>query len=385
MSQTYIPASLLKQTDKILFIAHLALGDFAYLQNCLRALSQAYPHLKIHVWVDELRRTDDASQWPHLKKYALYDWLRQCSYIVKIYDQTYSPELFRLSILQAQAETYPLVVSLGLLRRPVYARLARKLAPKGFVVGQTKPVHFMDIRTYCAYRKLDAVIPVYPKIEKGARHISDIYAGWFETLFGLNISMAERFPFVEIPSQWQISAHEQLAHWRIAPDQKIVFLNGFSKAKERSWSLTRIFGLARELQHREEWKNVSFVVNVVPEYLSEARQTLARENVDRVHLFSADENFFQLPAMLSLCCLVVSVETAVMHLANAVHVPVLALMRQTSLEWVPIDTDNSKIILVATPKGTVEEITTNQVIETLQSWLPVQRLLADSDDAPPSR
>ena len=53
--QPLVPAELLQDSDRILFIAHLALGDFAYLQSGLRAFSEAYPHLKIHVWVDETR------------------------------------------------------------------------------------------------------------------------------------------------------------------------------------------------------------------------------------------------------------------------------------------------------------------------------------------
>ncbi len=39
MPQTHIPPQLLQQSDKILIIAHLALGDFTYLQNSLRALA----------------------------------------------------------------------------------------------------------------------------------------------------------------------------------------------------------------------------------------------------------------------------------------------------------------------------------------------------------
>ena len=56
-----IPAELLQKSDKILFIAHLALGDFTYLQNGFRAFAAAYPHMQIHLWVDEVRRTSDAT------------------------------------------------------------------------------------------------------------------------------------------------------------------------------------------------------------------------------------------------------------------------------------------------------------------------------------
>ncbi len=98
MNDPLIPADLLKKSDKILFIAHLALGDYTYLQNCFQAFARAYPHLKLHLWVDEVRRTGDSSQWPHLKKNVLYDWLDACDFIDKVYKQNYSPDLFEASI-----------------------------------------------------------------------------------------------------------------------------------------------------------------------------------------------------------------------------------------------------------------------------------------------
>jgi ADP-heptose:LPS heptosyltransferase len=87
--------------------------------------------------------------------------------------------------------------------------------------------------------------------------------------------------------------------------------------------------------------------------------------IEHAHLFSAVDNFFQLPAILSLCDLIISVETAVMHLANAVHVPVVALMRLTSLEWVPIDQANSTIIHVSRPDAWVDSITVEDVMAVM--------------------
>src|SRR5437879_13736990 len=84
MPTQLVPPELLKKTDKILFIAHLALGDFTYLQNCFKAFSEAYPHIQIHIWVDEVRRTSHAAKWEHLRKYALYDWLAACSFVTRI-------------------------------------------------------------------------------------------------------------------------------------------------------------------------------------------------------------------------------------------------------------------------------------------------------------
>lgn len=366
-----VDPELMRTSSKILFIAHLALGDFTYLQSCFRAFRRAYPHLKIHLWVDERRRTHDASAWAHLKKYALYDWLAECPWFDKVYDETYSPALYEASLAAAQAEHYPIVVSLAELERHKYAVLARKISPNGFVVGQKKRVRPYDIVKYLIYRKLDASIPAIPSAECNGQHVSDIYAGWFTRMFGLPIAPADRFPVVRIGERWRRYAHEQFADWGFATATgapPIVFLNAYSKSPERSWPIERMADLIRAMRRDPAWADAGFVVNVVPEDLDRARAVFAAEALERAHLFSAVDNFFQLPAVLSLCSLIVSVETAVMHLANAVHVPVVALMRQKTPEWAPIDRENSTVITVARPDDWIDKIGVDEVMAALAPY-----------------
>jgi len=363
---------------KILFIAHLALGDFTYLQSCLRAFARSYPHIEIHLWVDERRRTARASEWPHLKNYALYDWLAECPFIHRVYQETYSPALFRQSLAQARAQAYPLVVSLAVLERHKYAVLARKISPDGFVVGQKKRVRPYDLPKHLCYRKLDAFIPAYNAATQPDQHISDIYAGWFGRLFGIEIAPSARYPVLDIGERWMRYAHAQFADWGFrnalraverAP-ARVVFVNAFSKSVERSWPLERVIGLVRTMRCDPAWADAGFVVNVVPEALERARKLFAGQGLAHTHLFSAEDNFFQLPAILSLCDLVISVETAVMHLANAVHVPVIALMRQKNPEWAPIDRDNSTVITVAGHDDWVDAIGVQDVMAVLNTRAP---------------
>ncbi len=383
MSTPLIPPDLLKKSDKILFIAHLALGDFTYLQSSLQAFCRAYPHVKLHLWVDERRRTSRTAEWAHLKKYALYDWLAECRYIDKVYNRTYSPALFEQSIDEAVRQDYPIVVSLGVLERHKYATLARRISPRGFVVGQKNRVRPYDLPKRLIYRKLDAHIAAYNSVSHPGQHISDIYADWFAQLFGIEIPAASRFPFVDIPEKWMRHAREQFSTWGFSgtgsdaqSHSKVVFLNSFSKSAERSWPLERTLEMIQAMRGQDAWRGAGFVVNVVPEELGRARSLFAGRALDRVHLFSAEENFFQLPAILSLCDLIISVETAVMHLANAVHVPVIALMRQTNPEWVPLDQANSTVITASGRKDWVETIPVARVMETLsqQSEVPAPRM-----------
>jgi ADP-heptose:LPS heptosyltransferase len=365
-STALVDRALLARSDKILFIVHLALGDFTYLQSCFAAFARAFPHLKIHLWVDERRRTNKAADWPHLKKYALYDWLAECPYFDKVYNETYSPALYEASIQEAQQQDYPIVVSLSVLDRHKYASLARKISPHGFVVGQKKRVRPYDLHKHLIYRKLDAFIPAYTAASHPDQHISEIYAGWFTQLFGIAIPPAARYPVLSIPAQWLDYARNQFAAWGFdGPAPKVVFVNAYSKSIERSWPLERVIELIRTMQRDDAWRDAGFIVNVVPEDLARARALFAGHDLAHTHLFSAEDNFFQLPAILSLCKLIVSVETAVMHLANAVHVPVIALMRQKNPEWTPIDKHNSTVITVARRDDWVDKIGVDDVMAAL--------------------
>jgi ADP-heptose:LPS heptosyltransferase len=366
-----VDPELLARADRILFVTHLAIGDFTYMQGCLRAFARAWPHLRIHLWVDERRRCSDPAAWAQLKNYALYDWLATCPFIDKVYDRTYSPAALSESIDEARDQAYPIVVTLTVLDCHRYARLARKISPGGFVVGLKKPAErwLHAPSRYAGYRKLDAAIPVYTAATRKDQHISDIYAGWFARCFGLAIPQPARYPVLAIPDARVREARAQFADWGFTDGAPVVFLNAWSKSPDRTWPLERIVDLIRAMQTRARWCDAGFVVNVVPEAMAEAERLFARHKgpiFDRVRLFSAQFHFFQLPAVMSLCSLVVSVETAVMHLANAVHVPVIALMRCNHPEWVPIDKDNSTVIMAPDPEDWVTRISVEEVLAALE-------------------
>lgn len=366
MPTQLVPADVLKNADKVLFIAHLALGDYTYLQNCFKAFSEAYPHIRIHLWVDEVRRTADSSKWEHLRKYSLYDWLAACPFFDKVYSSTYSPELFQQSIREAQEEGYPLVISLATLRPHKYARLARDISPHGFVTGMRERMSLFKLHRALAYRRLDATVAPYTVSRTDPQHISAVYAEWFRQLFGMQIAPGDRFPFVQIPPQWSAEAKSTLREWGFeARTGNLVFVNPYAKTKKRCWPLEHVAELIKAMSARDEWCGACFIINAMPHEFAAAKQVFDRYALERTQLFSAHENFFQLPAMLSECDLIISVETAVMHLANAVHVPVIALMRQKNPEWVPIDAGNSTVITTAKRREWVKAITVEQVMRAL--------------------
>lgn len=364
-----IPASRLAKADKILFIAHLAIGDFTYLQNFFQAFARAHPHLQVHLWIDEVRRSADQAKWGYLKNYALYDWAEHCPFFAKVYRRTYSPQLLAESIAEARAEQYPLVVSLATLRPPQYARLARLVGPQAWVVGMRRKPRWYAPADWLAYRGLDATFARFSPFE--GYHITDEYADWFRQLGGPDVSGQARLPFVDIPAQWQQYAQTQLQEWGVQQaltstgKPALVFINPFAKTKKRCWPVGRVADLILALQARPEWAQTRFVINATPQEIEQAKAEIADRLPANTTWFSAQQNFFQLPAILARCGLIISVETAVMHLANAVHVPVVALMRRKNPEWAPIDRAHSTVVMAARRSDWVDAIPVQQVLEVL--------------------
>jgi heptosyltransferase-3 len=366
MNPQIIPAEHLSSAKKVLFITHLALGDYLYLQNFFRAFSEAYPHLHIDLWVDEVRRTNDQSQWPFLKKYALYDWVESCPFFHKVYRNTYSPAGFQASISEAQKEQYPIVISLATLRPNQYADLARQISPHGFVVGMRKKLKLTNFFHFLSYKKLDASFKPFKNATSVQHHITDEYADWFHQVGGITVDNKARQPFVHLPVNAAEDAQALLRTWGIdAKLQKIVFINPFAKTKKRCWPLEQVGELIRRMQTQTQWQDAAFIVNAVPQELARVRQIIDGYQLLNTHIFSATDNFFQLPAVLAECDLIISVETAVMHLANAVHVPVIALMRQKTPEWAPIDKANSLVIMAARRRDWVNAIPVDNVMKAL--------------------
>ncbi|EJN01784.1 glycosyltransferase family 9 protein [Herbaspirillum sp. YR522] len=367
MNQAHMPPiiapSLLQRADKVLFVAHLALGDFTYMSRCFAAFHAAYPHIAIHIWVDELRRTIDYRQWAALRSYSLFDWLDNEPYIAHVYRRTYSPFSFAASLRQARRQRYPIVISFGLSRRTFYARLVRRISPHGFVVAIGKPFKPFDLVKRRTFGRLDAVLQDRPP---HAVHISQIYANWFLELFGMPMTAAQRMPVMSIPSPWL----QRAAAWASLDaceegKTRRVFINPFSKQDERSWPFSRALELVRAMQSTPGWHDARFVLNCLPQQREQCQASLRDSGLARTGVFSATDNFFELPAMLAQCDLIISVETATIHLAQTVGVPVIALMRQLSPEWVPLDAANAKVVMVDHRDGWVKDIPVQAVLDSL--------------------
>lgn len=367
---TLITKEQLNKSKNILFIVHLAIGDYAYLQNGLFAFHQKYPHLLIDLFIDEGRRTPDPSKWEGLSHYILYDWVRSCGFINKAYDKTFSPQGYQNSIAEAKACQYSIVCALTTLSQHHYAQLALEISQnKSITIATKKRTSFFKFKRREIYKRLTGTIPIF--IPKNNYHISDVYAYWFRVLADINLTKKERYPFINIPEKWDKKATEIVINQTKSFNEKIfnIFINSFSKEDKRSWPLDNVFILIEKMRATHLGGNSFFWINSMPDNKKTIEEIITKKKLKNIAVFTAIENFFELPAILSKMDLIISVETAIIHLANTVKVPVIALMRLKNPEWIPIDTDNSLVLFTDKKQQYIYHIKPKKVLEALENFI----------------
>lgn len=372
--QQIVPDQTFQRSDKILFIIHLAIGDFTYMQNMFRAIKQRYPHLQLDIFVLENRCTTDSSKWALLKNYVIYDWLESCGLFHKVYRKNYAPHLIKKSILEAQQERYPIAIVLSSMPEFQTEKLAREIiGPQGILIGQKnrfkwhRPIRSLIKRG--ATKDLD--LSFTSKKLKDGEHISAIYNSWCEQLIGITLSPEERLPYIDIPSIWRERAHDSLVVLKegIKGASPVLFINYLAKDPKRSWEIEQALTLIRLLKQNEFLKNTLFLINTVPEEQVKLDEFIRKSGLSNTFSFSATDNFYQLPAMLQLSDLIISVETSIIHLANAVKKPVIALMRKRTPQWVPLDKTLSTVIWVSGDKDNITIISPEEVTQTTVNYL----------------
>lgn len=305
-----VPKELLEKSSKILFIGPVAIGDFAYLHNYFKALSEQYPNLKIDLWVDEYRGKSCLFRWKHKKNDIVYEWIESCPFFNKIYKNV-GPWWNVLKLFkQLRHEHYPIVACLVHIRPRRTALFAKLISPAGFIAPAIKTVGFDTV--------------------------SNAFGYIFERHFGLKVSDAQKKLSFNIDKKWTDAATSKLLSWKIQlRHDKIIFLNCFAKNKKRLWDINNIIELIKKIKQHDACSGYAFIINALPDKIKLIEDIIKAHSLENVHVFTASKSFFELPAVISLCDLVISVDTSVIHLAFALNVPLVGLVRLQNVIWAP--------------------------------------------------
>lgn len=364
-----IPSEKFLKAKKVLYMTHLALGDFLYQKIFLEGLKRTYPHLQIDIWIESGRIRNHG--WREGRNKALTEWIENESFIHRFYPAASSEIQLKQMVEDAKAEKYDIVFFIGILRTDRYALMARKIAKSAFIVGtKADPLQRFLRKTY-AFLRLNAWYNIEEYKVNPEDHVIDEYAYHFDRIAGLSLAPEEKKPSLNIPSDSLRLASEwyenTLKNFKLDKKVRKVFINHLSTSDKRDWPIDKVFNLIDKI--RGKIGEALFVINAPPDQyvsLANAIEGLKVKNKASIVPFTAHDNFFELPAVIANSDVSISVETSVMHFANVLNVPLVALMRSNVPHWRPLDNGRTTVLFAKGKHGWVENISLEKVFDAFE-------------------
>ncbi len=345
-------------------MTHMAIGDYVYQRMFLKKLQETYPHLQIDLWYDNC--VHEESGWNLRRSQTLTEWFKEEPFLHNLYPVAASPEEREALITRAQKESYDIIVFSVDVWSEYYAAVARKISQKAYVVGTLIKWKRNFFQKFLAFSRCNKFfIPRYSSKKNKNGHITEMYQKRFERLVGLKTTLDEIKPHLTVPNYWQERMQVWLAEEKVKHQalQDTILINYLSTNEQRNWSFEQARDLIIALNKRHpRW---TYVLTLAPQVLPEVLPKLNDTTLQGIHVipFSAEENFYQLPALVQQCNCVISVETALMHLASALSVPQIALVRGQARIWAPLANEKTHILFTKERHSPISQITVNEVME----------------------
>lgn len=359
-----VSQNLLQGGRKLLVMSPLALGDFLYLNTFLGALKQQHPDLEIDLWFDDNRNNDAA--WRLSRSRLLQQWMAEEATYTRLYGCVRSRAEQDQAIGEASRQAYDVILVINQSKARRYVQVARRIAPGAVLVLALSryPLSMRLMPWFC--RRPDHLYVSKAHPLPPGHHITDRYHALVREVFGVEWARDRFMPRMGVPEAHLRAAEARLAARFPAGGGRLIFLNHRSTSRRRDWRPDQLSGLISRIAAQEPAR---FIINVAPEHLEGIEAWLKAWDpalAGRVLLSTAREHFFELPALIALSDLVVSVETATMHFALALGKPLIALMRGKKPYWAPPRNPKVWVLYAPGSNGSVGDIT---VEEAFQAYL----------------
>ena len=174
--------------------------------------------------------------------------------------------------------------------------------------------------------------------------VAESFANTFTKVFGIKVLNWQKPAAFIIDKHILDVAQARLDQWNVKKGAKLIFVNAFAKNFKRCWPIENVVELIKKMQGDSSYSEMRFIVNSLPDKKIFIEKLIEKNSLRNVYVFTVEHSFYELPAMVSMCNLVVSVDTSVVHLAYAQGVPVVALMRQKNSHWAPPAPVNSVVL-----------------------------------------
>ncbi len=340
-------------------MTHLAIGDFLYQGVWLNALKAKYPHLTIDIWFDDCRRKPHS--WAAGRNKTLGEWLAAEGSFETVYPIVSNLSERKAQIKAAGNKDYDLIVFIGKNRSEQFAKIARQISSSAFIVAaKSKPLTGFFAKWW-HFHQLDGQFS-FDQYASNDEHITRTYAKCFEKVFGLTAEDIQGQTILKIRyapehREW---AQEFIRSFDHGEEGKVlVFVNHLATSRKKDYPWDQLRKVLLTLNGG--YKNLAFIVNTAPDKFEEITGLVERDEqlaALRIKVFTAIDNFFQLPALMAECDIVITVDTATSHLAASLGKPQVTIMANDEKLWQPLGDS-----LILEGSGQVSSITPAQIVE----------------------
>lgn len=344
-------------------MTHLAIGDFVYQGAFLKAFKEQNPHIKLDIWIDDSRAKPKA--WHADRNTTLCQWLNDEDYINQIYPIVKTNDERNNLIKKAHSNNYDVIFFIATTRSESYAQIAREISKTATTAGMKSAPFKSPLKSWWHFRALDSFYLENSKQQKNHNHITDLYQTRFKNLIGLDVAENKRALKITPEKKYLLSAQYLLSELKNEynlVDAQTVFINHLSTTDKRDYQWGQVKELLIKLASLNN--KLSFIINSPPAQLKNIEKQInddAQLNELPIKTFSAIGHFYELPAMIKCCDYVISVETAIMHLAASVGTPQIALIRESAHHWRPFGKGS-----VLFGKGRVDMISPDQIVDSFE-------------------
>jgi ADP-heptose:LPS heptosyltransferase len=301
------PLPQLSEIRSIFIIPNDPIGDLLLSSPLWNKLLKEKPSLRIGIGVSERNR-----------EIALY--IPKVSYYYDVHT-TNVLRLFR-SIRRAKKDGYDVVLTTAGYYRPTrFAFISRLIAGKGFTATMhtSRSERYARIYSWCRKRRVNPY--PQPMVEQ--------YQDMIEQIFQISFTAEERIPALDLTSKvlYDTQRIENVLSESMA--RSYIHLNLEAKISERELGIDKSKMLIRKI--REQYPHIIALVTASKEYWHEyGSQFNSEDGIIR----------FDTPTLATLidvvhnATLVISPDTAVVHIAASLHKPIIAFYPLKD-EWLP--------------------------------------------------
>ncbi len=367
-----ISAEMLSKANNVLFMTHLALGDYIYQGVYLEALKQKHPNVTLDIWIDDCRTKKKS--WHSGRNKTLSQWLESEPHINHVYPIAKDLVHRQLIVDEAHNQQYDLIIFLATKRSEEYAKLARIISPDGYIAGTKSELFTKPFKKYWYFKQLSQSYTITGS--KKYSHITTYYNEQYTKLCGIHLPK-NAFLRIVVPAQYQLAAKNIIETSRTEnalAAGPTIFINHLSTASKRDWQLTQLKTFLIKQYHNDNQS--LFILNSPPAQYQDLLEWIKQDdklNKLPIKVFSAKEHFYELPALMEQCQLIISVETAIMHIAASLGIQQIALIRESAQQWQPLGPGD-----VLITKGRVDNITPEQVLLSTTKLLNHQKKEIDA-------